>query len=157
MELNHRLLCELGAKFLKTHKNYLLRCQYVVVEFVSICNESPDVYGYKGGSQTILLEVKMSRSDFKADFKKRHRIHGNGIGSNRYYLCPTNLIRIEELPENWGLLYCDNDGKITVEKFSEYFEKRDFIDEMSVMYSIIRRTNKAQVFDFRNDLNGLKK
>lgn len=146
--MTHTELCELGAKYLKSNKNYRFRCQYVVVEFTTLCNEQPDVYGYRGGCQTVLLEVKMSRSDFKADKKKLHRAEDNGIGSSRYYLCPTNLISIDELPDKWGLLYCD-DGRISVVKMSEQFDKRDYVDEMSVMYSIIRRTNKAQIFDFK--------
>lgn len=147
----HRELCELGGRFLKNHKNMFLRCQYVVVEFTSLCNEQPDVYGYRGGSHTVLIEVKVSRSDFLADRKKPHRKEGQGIGSSRYYLCPTGLIRIDELPSKWGLMYCDEAGKITVVKESEHFDQRDFMDEMAVMYSIIRRlAEKPQVFDFRN-------
>lgn len=147
----HRELCDIGARFLKNHINCNFRCQYVVVEFASLCNERPDVYGYRGGSHTVLIEVKVSRSDFLADAKKPHRKEGNGIGSNRYYLCPEGLIRIEELPEKWGLLYCDSTGRVTVIKQSDTFEVRDFKDEMSVMYSIIRRTNKAKVFNFKTD------
>lgn len=31
----------------------------------------------------------------------------NRVGNYRYYLCPTGVIKEEELPENWGLLVWD--------------------------------------------------
>lgn len=149
--ITHRQLCEIGAKFLKNAIPWYIRCNYVVTEFTSQCSESPDIYGYRGGSHTVLIEVKVSRGDFFADRKKRHRQPGMGIGSSRYYLCPTNLIRVDELPPDWGLLYCNNEGLITIEKQSEHFDDRDYKDEMAVMYSIIRRlAGKRQVFDFKN-------
>lgn len=151
IELTHRKLCEIGANYLKNAIPHYIRCNYVVTEFTSLCSESPDIYGYRGGYHTLLVEVKVSRSDFFADKKKRHRQPGSGIGSSRYYLCPTNLISVDELPPGWGLLYCNNEGKITLVKQSEHFDQRDYTDEMSVMYSIIRRlAGKRQVFDFKN-------
>lgn len=149
IELTHRNLCEIGANYLKNAKPYYLRCNYVVTEFSSLCDEHPDIYGYRGGCHTVLVEVKVSRSDFFRDKIKRHRQPGKGIGSSRYYLCPKGLITAYELPPNWGLLYCDNEGKITMEKQSEHFDERDYVDEMSVMYSVIRRlAGKRQVFKF---------
>lgn len=141
--MTHSELCLLGAKWLINQKTWKFRCQYVVTEFTSISQESPDIFGLKGGWSTILVEVKMSRSDYFADKKKRHR-EGKGIGLTRYYLCPKGLIRPEELPAKWGLLYCDND-KISVVKESEGFEERDFADEVSIFYSIIRRLSKRGI------------
>jgi len=148
--MTHAELCKVGARWLLNYKGYQFRCNYVVTEFVSFCHETPDVFGFKGGSQTILLEVKVSRSDFLADKKKRHRSEGMGVGQFRYYLCPFDLIRLSELPKGWGLLFCDNNGKIEVVKMSESFHSRDFIDELSINYSIMRRlAKKRQVFDFK--------
>jgi len=147
--MTHTELCKVAAKWLLNYKSDHFRCQYVVVEFDTLCEERPDVLGYQGGSQTLLIEVKMSRSDFFADRKKRHR-KGLGIGSQRYYLCPEGLIYPDELTNGWGLLYF-SDGKIQIEKQSEHFPNRDMDNEMLIMYSIIRRTNKKQVFDFKNN------
>lgn len=53
-----------------------------------------------------LIETKITRSDFKADAKKEFRSCGSkGIGQLRYYACPEDLIKPEELPEKWGLIY----------------------------------------------------
>ncbi len=58
-----------------------------------------------------MIETKISRSDFLADAKKPFRINPDeGIGEYRYYACPTGLIKPEELPDKWGLIYVDPDN-----------------------------------------------
>lgn len=152
----HKSLCEVGAKWLLNVKSWKFRCNYVITEFVSMCSEQPDVLGYKGGAKTILIEVKTSRSDFLADKNKDHRKKG-GLGLFKYYLCPSGLITIDELPANWGLLYANDTMKIDVIKESELFDNRDYVSEMEVMYSIIRRlSGKRQVFDFCKTEDALK-
>ena len=50
--------------------------------------------------------TKISKSDFKADAKKDFRsCESKGIGQLRYYACPEGLIKPEELPPKWGLIY----------------------------------------------------
>lgn len=67
------------------------------------------------------IEVKISRSDFKADFKKKGKheslsglmMHGGSNLRNPnyarpnyfYYAVPENMISVEEAPEYAGLLY----------------------------------------------------
>ena len=152
--MRHREMCELGAKWLKNHKSYVYRCNYVAVELVSLCNEIPDVYGYKGDSRTILLEAKTSRADFLRDKKKIARQNeGSGVGMYRYFLCPESMIKLDELPAGWGLLYIDADKRIKPVKQSDRFEKRDYDKEMTLMYSIMRRlaNGRRQVFNFKNN------
>lgn len=62
-------------------------------------------------NNSYLIETKISRSDFLADFKKEHRVNGGLIGNYRYYACPVGLIKPEELPEKWGLIYVDPDNR----------------------------------------------
>ncbi len=62
----------------------------------------------------IEYEIKISRSDFRADFKKiRHRIlDARKIGEQYrgaayfYYVVPRDLVRIDEVPPHAGLIYC---------------------------------------------------
>lgn len=113
MSLKHKELCLIGSKILKTK----LGCTVSISEPSGI-KENPDAIGWRytyGGESdgSILIEAKMSRSDFKADFKKSFRQYPEkGIGNWRYYICPTDLIKVEDLPENWGLIYV-NDRKHT--------------------------------------------
>lgn len=57
-------------------------------------------------SASFLIETKISRSDFLADAKKEFRKSPDkGIGIYRYYACPAGLIKPDELPPKWGLIY----------------------------------------------------
>lgn len=67
------------------------------------------------GTETIVVEAKVSRSDFLADKKKSFRINPElGMGDYRYYICPEGMISREELPDQWGLLYVGQRGKVSV-------------------------------------------
>jgi hypothetical protein len=54
-------------------------------------------------------EIKTSKNDFKADFKKTHKHNSNFI-SYFYYVVPKNLSEYvkENLPKDAGLIYLDN-------------------------------------------------
>lgn len=74
-------------------------------ELVTVAMETPDVIAFGGPVPSILIEVKISRSDFKADAKKFHRIYPEkGMGSHRIYCVPEGLLKLEELPAGWALL-----------------------------------------------------
>lgn len=77
--------------------------------------EMPDVIGYRSATddtETIVVEVKVSRADFLADANKPHRAPGKGMGLYRYYMCPEGLIGPEEVPSRWGLLYVTPKGRV---------------------------------------------
>jgi len=95
----HAALTQKGAAWLK--KNGF---GVVATELTSLgLRERPDVLGFRS-SCSAMIEVKVSRADFLADQRKPER-HVGGIGVYRFYLCPEGLIRPEELPLRWGLLY----------------------------------------------------
>ena len=145
--MKHSELVDIGAKWLRLKApNTFLRCQYVVTEFMSACSEIPDIYGLRS-YQNVMIEAKVSRADFKRDFRKNKS--WGGIGFQKYYLCPTRLIEIKELPNKFGLLYCDNKGNVEIIKRSESFEERNRNGEDLIYYSIIRRLAKSQVFNFK--------
>lgn len=152
----HYKLCCLGAKFLKSKKNqepFEGQNKYITVEMVSLTAENPDVWA-TNGYHTTIIEVKTNHADFLADKKKWVRseaaeIANKQLGNYRYYLCPTDVIKIEEVPEKWGLLYYDG-KKITKIKQS-LFNKSGTDMELLFMSSIMRRCGiKPQIFNFRN-------
>lgn len=113
-------------------------CKIVVTEVQTYSTELPDCFGWQNGRIhwlnekwirkeqgfifTTLIEVKVSRSDFLADFKKPHRVSQNtGMGNYRYYCCPRDMIKPDELPDNWGLLY-ETNGKIKRIKSASFIE-----------------------------------
>src|SRR5271167_5072749 len=88
-----------------------LRCKYgcgiVLSEQGCAGGEVPDVIAWKGSGQSVLVECKVSRSDFLADAHKSFRLRPEeGLGSRRFYMAPAGMIAREELPKCWGLLEC---------------------------------------------------
>ena len=149
----HRELCEIGALFMKKHgiKKWE-KPRYVVCELERY-GESPDVFGF-GGAMTQLLEIKTSRSDFLADRKKYWRINPEkGLGELRSYLCPEGLISMEELPENWGLIYININNEMNIIKEptpQPSCPKR----QMDLAASILRREKiKSQIFSYKKYKN----
>lgn len=131
-----------------------LSCGVAFRELKTLHSEICDVIGFGSGGHSVLIEVKISRSDFLADKKKPFRSNPQlGAGKNRYYCCPENLIKVEELPEGWGLIYVDSTGKAVmkhkplVELFNingnpvkrVYEHKRHEKAERGIMYSALRR------------------
>lgn len=63
----------------------------------------PDAIGFRRG-WSILVEAKVSRSDFRADLGKAiHRNPDSCPGQERWYLTPPGLLSPHELPRGWGL------------------------------------------------------
>lgn len=80
--------------------------------------EVVDAIGIRS-SCSIVIESKVSRSDFFADKKKPKRQPGaKALGTYRFYVCLVGLIKPEEvLPLGWGLIY--SDGKKIVQEFKQ--------------------------------------
>lgn len=67
--------------------------------------ERPDAIGWRDGL-SIVVECKVSIADFLADRDKQFRIEPwEGMGDWRFYLCQPGIIKPEDLPASWGLLY----------------------------------------------------
>ncbi len=147
----HRELCLLAGKWLRQPGRITPpSCPFAAVELVTIESENPDVFGWNYWA-TVLIEVKVSRSDFFADRKKPFRIvPQNGVGDYRFYCCPNGMIRSDEVPDGWGLLY-EFHGKIAVMKEAERVEAKNTGAEMRMLASIFRREGiKPQLFDYRH-------
>lgn len=138
--ITHRDISILAGHYLKDKGiQPFHRCTYVVCEYDRV-GEKPDAFGFSCSS-TQLIEVKMSRADFFADRKKNWRKNQEkGIGRYRSYLCPEGLIKPDEVPQNWGLLYFNDQGNIIpVLKPKEQIP--DHMQELALIASILRREN----------------
>ncbi|EGQ9743419.1 hypothetical protein FWP33_12970 [Vibrio parahaemolyticus] len=90
--------------------------------------EQPDVLGVTCEGYSIVVEVKTSRSDFKADLKKVWRINPEmGMGDERVYLAPEGLLEISEIPYGWQLweVYGKNQPRLRILKGREKKPIRD--------------------------------
>lgn len=146
----HRELCYKAARYLK-NKSLLPfhKCQYVFCELERY-GESPDALGFASGSGTQLIEVKISRSDFLSDKNKRWRKKPEiGLGSYRSYLCPEGLINEKDLPDNWGLLWVNENGDIT-EVVKAIKQPCNHNLELHVLMNIMRRENvKPKIYSYK--------
>jgi hypothetical protein len=67
--------------------------------------ETPDAVAWSGRGESILVEVKVSRSDFLADKNKIFRRDEDlGVGTWRYFAAPAGILKPEDMPPGWGLL-----------------------------------------------------
>ncbi len=118
--LKHAELCKLAVNWLKRpYSRGGHGCTVAIDECrTGWAGEIPDAIGYRfSGMQdssmdgTVLVECKVTRSDFLADKAKPHRQAG-GIGNWRYYMAPEGLIAPAELPEKWGLVEVNSRGHL---------------------------------------------
>lgn len=92
----------------------------VYVPNVYLFNWESDMISINRSGYVWEYEIKCSRADFKADFKKESRHHALELGveidslngpeiafrPNRFiYVCPEGLIKVEEVPYYCGLMY----------------------------------------------------
>lgn len=141
----HKELCKLAGKWLRNYR----KCNFVISELVSMTNEIPDAIGWKHG-YSHLIECKTSRADFLRDKKKSFKKDGKGMGDFRYYLCPDGMIKLEELPEGWQLLYAKGKRIVPIRISGEYYydeilqkeglkHLKDNRAESALLCSVIRR------------------
>lgn len=114
--MTHNELSALAVKWLKRPNSQGGHgCLIACAELRSGWNgEIPDAIGFRlsgNTPQSVVVEAKTSRSDFLADKAKPHRI-ADGMGNYRYFICPENLIKPDELPDGWGLLWVNARGHI---------------------------------------------
>jgi hypothetical protein len=97
---HNQLVRRIAAWFKARHQSSI-----VMAEFVTSAQEIPDVLAMQSGAHSVLVECKVSRSDFLSDKDKFFRRQEEyGMGDKKYYAAPAGLIKPSELPEGWGLL-----------------------------------------------------
>jgi hypothetical protein len=102
--MTHKQLVRRMAQWLKGTK----RATVVMAELSTANSETPDVIGWMGGAHSTMIECKVSRADFWGDRNKWFRRDGeDGMGDRRFFAAPIGLLRIDEIPEGWGLLEVD--------------------------------------------------
>jgi len=100
--MTHAQLVERAVRWLRGY-----RCGVVLSEQACVSGEMPDAIGWKRANHSVLVECKVTRADFLADRVKPFRLKPEkGVGSERFYITPMGLVKVEELPAGWGLLEC---------------------------------------------------
>lgn len=149
----HAELTQLGARWLKRQGFPIVSTELRAAG----CPEQADVIGFRSTCSAI-IEVKISRSDFRADAAKPWRsVEPAGLGNYRFYLSPQGMLAPEELPPKWGLLHAAG-GRIievkrplgnqwsrstTNERWQEFLFPSDLSREHAVLFSVARRLAQA--------------
>lgn len=143
--MTHEQLIAIGARWLRRSQN----CGLVFAEMSTYATENPDLIGWcRRTKRTTLIEVKVSRNDFRRDPKKRAHQLERLMGSRRYYLTPEHLVMPNDLPADHGLLYVE-DGAIRVSKPApdRDLDAAAIADETTMLLSAIRRLQLGSQFD----------
>ncbi|EAM7060033.1 hypothetical protein E3H06_25810 [Salmonella enterica] len=152
--LSHDELCVIACNFLRIegfkvafHDRFRPKTQY---------GERPDAIGFRGGV-SCLIEVKCSRSDLRADMKKRFRVAPEkGMGDWRFYLSEPGIIEVSDLPDGWGLLHVIDGQVRNIHGWKGNTmwlrrEKKPFkankLAECTYMYSALRRLDIRGYFN----------
>lgn len=123
--------------------------KWVAVELVVYGAENCDVWAFDG-YYTAVIEVKTSHADFLADKKKwwRNTEKEWQAGKLRWYLCPKDIIKPEELPEGWGLLYWQDNKIIPI--IAPLVRMDVGHADLRILYSLLRRENfKEGIYNYR--------
>ena len=133
MNMQHSTLVAIGVRWLSR------QCSVVLYEFATPADENPDVIGWAPGAGSIVIECKLSRSDFLKDATKIVRKNPRaGMGHRRYYLCPSDLIQLKDLPPKWGLLWASK-SQVVVKREARGHPERNLPAEVHFLTSMLRR------------------
>lgn len=144
-KITHSDLCYLTAK-------YFLESVALIEYKCLLVKENPDVLMFDNYSNTTLYEIKTDIKDFRRDLLKPHRIvykldskmrietFKSSIGTNRYYVCPEGIIKKEDLPIGWGLIWYYDNGNFKIQKKSGLF-KIDKGLENRLLINTLKRIN----------------
>jgi len=125
----------------KISRHWLLKKNHpIVVENCRWANDfEADVVTVNKNDYVTEFEIKISRSDFKADFKKKDKKHyflangGSYTSPNYFYfVTPPGLLKDFNVPEKYGWITINSDGDITVEKTAKIIHKQKVKSEFVV-------------------------
>ena len=139
--MTHAELVSLAARFCRGY----CKCRVVATELRTFfAQEEPDVIGWACATGTsVVIECKTSRSDFRADAKKPHRIHRSmAMGNLVWYATPGRLLDPAEIPGGYGLVELGGDRARVVVKPTRNCEP-NMIAERSALASIVRRITES--------------
>ena len=134
--MTHAALVRIAVGWLRRY-----RCGVVLSEQACITGEMPDAIGWKQACHSVLVECKVSRSDFIADRNKPFRLQPQfGVGAERFYLVPSGLVMPDELPPGWGLLeYRARTVGVVRRSQKNLRSERGFLAEMNLLLASLRR------------------
>lgn len=144
-QITHTDIEKVAIRFLRSH-GYLWDCRLFAVEPTGAWRERPDVIGFAPGYSHV-VECKMSREDFLADYYKPWRItHDNALGTYRWWLCPEDVIAPQDIrDDDDGLLWVSSnlrDIHILRRAKPRDASDRNLLGELAILYSIANKRGR---------------
>lgn len=142
-DLSHRDLVGRAIAWLRGTRG----CLVAYAELSTVASCVPDAIGWRTrGSE--LVEVKVSRSDFRRDAMKPAHRAGLLPGNMRWYLTPAGMLRPEEIPEGWGLVEA-TEARIRIVRAAPFLEltSAGSATERMMLVSVARRHGLGVQFD----------
>lgn len=140
-----------GVKRIASWLGGTKRMAVVMAERVATaCTETPDAVAWSGRGESILVEVKVSRSDFHADKAKIfRRDEDQGVGTLRYFAAPAGILTPDDMPEGWGLLAIHQYQ--VRELVAPKPKSANRVNEVAMLVSAIRRLELSATVFVRHD------
>ena len=134
--MSHAELVETAVEWLRSYG-----CGVILSEQACVSGEMPDAIGWKRPCHSVLVECKVSRSDFRADLDKPFRQKSKlGMGCERFYCTPAGLLDPGEIPPGWGLLeYHRRKISVTHPAKENLRTATGFRHEMNLLLASLRR------------------
>lgn len=134
--MTHEKLVAIAVAWLRRYG-----CGVVLSEQSCASGETPDAIGWKRACHSVIVECKVSRTDFLADREKPFRQKPEkGMGCERFYLTPAGLLGREDLPPGWGWLEYRNRRVEQVLPASQKMRSAaGFRREMNLLLASLRR------------------
>lgn len=145
------------SKLLRRHfytHDYKLHNQYIF-------NWECDFFCISAGGYTVEVEIKISKSDFKANFKKldKHRLlqdlTRNSKPNKFWYCCPAGIIDIKDIPAYAGLLWIDKNLNFIEVKKAPFIhkEKNKMTGILLSKYYNLNLSMFQKLLKFRSDFS----
>jgi hypothetical protein len=102
----HSALVDRAVRWLRNTQ----RCSIALAECGAGFGEIPDAIGWLPRGQSVVVECKTTVGDFYADRgKPSRRVDSLAIGQYRWFFTPGGLLKLDLIPEPWGLVELKSD------------------------------------------------
>jgi len=117
-----------------------------------------DLFRLLDSGYSVEYEIKVSRSDFKADFNKsfksfsgkhdsvKHNDLQNGkrVCNRFFFVVPNGLIKVDEVPDYCGLIYYHPSGRLEMVKNAKMLHKNKISDLRNMSHKLSIRCQILQ-------------
>lgn len=129
--------------------HYRKAAKYIVSN-IYVFGWEMDLFMLRRNGYVCEFEIKITKYDFLADKKKvekHNNLRSKIKGPNKfYYVCPTNMVTLKEVPDYAGLIYYNSYGRLDIIREAPFIHK--------IKLNLYMRLCDAFYYRFLNCKNG---